>query len=135
MTITNGYNASCQFHVYISFSVFTTAHTDLLFCTFSNSFVSLSLLQAPPGIDPLEHEELPMTVQQARGNVKPTPTAVPQMSTEMHHGAFGELTVLPLSFSIKPNDTVSLYRARLDNRNVILRMLKGKLSCSQPNPE
>ncbi|KAM4539518.1 tyrosine-protein kinase STYK1 [Odontesthes bonariensis] len=79
---------------------------------------------APPGINPLEHEELPMTVQQARGNIKPTLAAVPQMSTEMHHGAFGEVTALPMSFTIKPNDTVSLYRARLDNRNAILRMLK-----------
>lgn len=31
-----------------------------------------------------------------------------------------------MSFSIKLDDTVSLYRARMDNRNVILRVLKVK---------
>ncbi|GLD59480.1 tyrosine-protein kinase STYK1 isoform X2 [Lates japonicus] len=81
-------------------------------------------IDAPPGINPLEHEELPMSVQQVHQNVRPTLAAPPQTSTERHHGAFSEVTALPMSFSIKPNDTVSLYRARMDNRDVILRVLK-----------
>lgn len=86
----------------------------------------ISLSKAPSGINPLEHEELPMSVQQVQQNVRPTLAAVPQMSTERHHGSFSQVNALPLSFSIKPNDTVSLYRARIDNRDVILRVLKGK---------
>lgn len=81
----------------------------------------------------MEHEELPMSVQQVHQNVRPTLAALPQMSTERHHGAFSQVTALPLSFSIKPDDTVSLYRARMDNRDVILRVLKGKVSGTKPN--
>ncbi|XP_073319293.1 tyrosine-protein kinase STYK1 [Pagrus major] len=81
-------------------------------------------IDAPPGINPLEHEELPMSVQQVQQNVRPTLAAVPQMSTERSPGAFSQVTALPLAFSIKPNDTVSLYRARMDNKDVVLRVLK-----------
>lgn len=72
-----------------------------------------------------------MSVQQVQQNVKPTVAAVPQMSTERHYGTFSQVTALPLSFSIKPNDTATLYRARMDNRDVVLRVLKGKLSCTR----
>ncbi|KAM7373641.1 hypothetical protein PAMP_008479 [Pampus punctatissimus] len=88
-------------------------------------------VDAPPGINPLEHEELPMSVQHMQQNRVPTLAAVPQMSTERHHGAFSQVTVLPLSFSIKPNDTVTLYRARMDNRDVILRVLKDTANSSE----
>lgn len=83
-----------------------------------------SLLKAPPGINPLEHEEVPMTVQQ---NVKPTRAAAPQNPTPRQEGGFGHVTALPVRFSIKPNETVSYFRARMDNRNVVLRVLKGEL--------
>lgn len=89
--------------------------------------LALSLSIAPPGINPLEHEELPMAVQQVRQNVRPSLAGVfPQTTTERQHETFSQVTVLPLSFSIKPNDTVSLYRARMDDKDVILRVLKGK---------
>ncbi|XP_028282255.1 tyrosine-protein kinase STYK1 [Parambassis ranga] len=80
-------------------------------------------IDAPPGLNPLEHEELPMSVQQVQ-NVRPQLGAVPQTSTERHHGAFSQVTSLPIACSIKPNDTVSLFRASMDNKNVILRALK-----------
>ncbi|XP_070840767.1 tyrosine-protein kinase STYK1-like [Chaetodon trifascialis] len=88
-------------------------------------------IDAPPGINPLEHEELPMSVQQVQQHVRPTLAAVPQTSTERHHGAFSQVTALPLSFSIKPDDTVSFYRARMDNRDVILRVLKEPSNSSE----
>ncbi|XP_070778102.1 tyrosine-protein kinase STYK1 isoform X2 [Enoplosus armatus] len=81
-------------------------------------------IDAPPGLNPLEHEELPMSVQQVQQSVRPTLAAVPQMSTDRHHGAFSQVTALPLSFSIKPDDTVRLFRAHMDNRDVTLRVLK-----------
>ncbi|RVE66825.1 hypothetical protein OJAV_G00111360 [Oryzias javanicus] len=43
-------------------------------------------IDAPPGINPLEHEEVPMTVQQ---NVKPTQTAAPQKPKLRQEGGFG----------------------------------------------
>ncbi|TKS88799.1 Tyrosine-protein kinase STYK1 [Collichthys lucidus] len=82
-------------------------------------------IDAPPGINPLEHEELPMAVQQVRQNVRPSLAGVfPQMTTERQRETFSQVTVLPLSFSIKPDDTVSLYRARMDDKDVVLRVLK-----------
>lgn len=87
--------------------------------------------KAPSGINPLEHEELPMSVQQVQQNVKPTLAAVPQKSTERHHGAFSQVNALPRPVFVRPNDPVSLYRAHMDNRGVILRVLKGKVSCSE----
>lgn len=96
----------------------------LLFC------LSLFVSTAPPGLNPLEHEELPMSVQQVQ-NVRPQQAAVPQTSTERHHGAFSQVTLLPKACSIKPNDTVSLFRASMDNKSVILRALKGEPSPSR----
>lgn len=93
----------------------------------------LSKIKAPVGINPLEHEELPMSVQQVQPNVKPTLAAVPQATTERHHGAFSQINALPRSLSVKPNDSVCLYRARMDNRDVVLRVLKGNQSCSEPS--
>ncbi|KAM3858544.1 tyrosine-protein kinase STYK1 [Diretmus argenteus] len=87
-------------------------------------------IDAPPGLDALEHEELPMTVQQTRQNIRPTLAAVPRTARERQHGAFNQVTALPLSFSINPNDTVTLHRARMDNRDVVLRVLKETASSS-----
>lgn len=89
-------------------------------------YIFFPCIKAPLGINPLEHEELPMSVQQVQHNVKPILPAVPNASRERDHGAFSQVNALPLTFSIKPNDTVTLYRARMDNRDVILRVLKVK---------
>ncbi|KAF3834163.1 hypothetical protein F7725_025367, partial [Dissostichus mawsoni] len=48
---------------------------------------------------------------------------VPPMSTERQRGAFSQMTVLQPSFHVTSN-TYILYRARKDNTDVILRMLK-----------
>ncbi|KAG7215420.1 hypothetical protein INR49_006520 [Caranx melampygus] len=88
-------------------------------------------IDAPPGLNPLEHEELPMSVQPVRQNIKPTRAALPQTSTERQHGAFSQITTLPLSFSVKPHEAVSLYRARMDNRDVVLRVLKETATRSE----
>lgn len=69
-----------------------------------------------------------MTVQQVHRNVKPTLAAAPQTSTERHYGAFNQVTALPLSFSIRPDNTASIYRGRMDHRDVVLRVLRGNVS-------
>lgn len=76
-----------------------------------------------------------MSVQPVQQNVKPTRAAVPQTSTERQHGAFSQISTLPLSFSIKPNEAAHLYRARMDNRDVVLRVLKGKVRLPRPHTE
>lgn len=40
--------------------------------------------------------------------------------------SFNLVTPLPSAFSLHSDTTVSLYRARMENRNVVLRVLKGK---------
>uniref|UniRef100_A0A096MHA1 Tyrosine-protein kinase STYK1-like n=1 Tax=Poecilia formosa TaxID=48698 RepID=A0A096MHA1_POEFO len=107
--------------------------------------------KAPPGIDPLEHEDVPMRVQNTHHNAKPQQrhatrhhsperhatrhhsperqvTAEPQTSTRRPLGNFSDVTALTPSFYTKPNDTVSFYRARMDNKDVILRALKENAS-------
>ncbi|KAM4629921.1 tyrosine-protein kinase STYK1 isoform 1-T2 [Polymixia lowei] len=81
-------------------------------------------IDAPPEFNVLEHEVLPMTVHQQHA-ARPAVAAVPLTTREGQHGAFNHVTALPLSFSVKPNDVVTLYRARMDNREVVLRVLKA----------
>uniref|UniRef100_A0A8C2YWK0 Serine/threonine/tyrosine kinase 1a n=1 Tax=Cyclopterus lumpus TaxID=8103 RepID=A0A8C2YWK0_CYCLU len=89
-------------------------------------------IDAPPGINPLEHEELPMSVQEVQQTVVPTLDSVPQVSTERQQGAsFGQVTALPQSFSINPDKATSLYRARMNNRDVVLRVLKERANSGE----
>lgn len=44
--------------------------------------------------------------------------------------AFKLVTKLPCSYSLKSDSTVSLYRARMENRNVVLRVLNGMFQWS-----
>ncbi|CAB1351160.1 unnamed protein product [Coregonus sp. 'balchen'] len=84
---------------------------------------NLQGIEAPPELNPLEHEELPMTTPTQR-DAPATLSAVLEPPKERQHGSFNLVTPLPLSFSVKPDDSVTLYRARMDNRDVILRTLK-----------
>lgn len=68
---------------------------------------------------------LPMSVQEVQQTVVATLDAVPRESTERQRGAFSQVTALPQTFSINPDDSTSLYRARMDNRDVVLRVLRG----------
>ncbi|XP_029591889.1 tyrosine-protein kinase STYK1-like isoform X2 [Salmo trutta] len=84
---------------------------------------NLQGIEAPPELNPLEHEELPMSTP-TRRDTPATLSAVPETPRERLHGSFNLVTPLPLSFSVKPDDSVTLYRARMDNRDVVLRTLK-----------
>lgn len=101
---------------------------------FFNILYSPGLPKAPAGINPLEHEELPMSVQRLHQNVRPTLPAAPSpaaASTEQYRGIFSQVKALPMSFSIKADSAVSLNRACVDNKNVILRVLKGTALLSE----
>ncbi|KAL0962401.1 hypothetical protein UPYG_G00339570 [Umbra pygmaea] len=83
--------------------------------------LNLQGIEAPHELNPLEHEELPITTQ---NEVPAILAAVPGPPRERQHNAFNLVTPLPLSFSVRADDSVALYRARMDNRDVILRTLK-----------
>ncbi|KAM8884874.1 tyrosine-protein kinase STYK1-like [Synchiropus picturatus] len=74
-------------------------------------------IDAPPGINPMEYEEIQMSVHE---NFSTTP----QTSSPRLHEGFSRITALPLTFAMKPHDMSTIYRARMDNKNVILRVLK-----------
>ncbi|XP_061676481.1 tyrosine-protein kinase STYK1-like isoform X2 [Syngnathoides biaculeatus] len=76
-------------------------------------------VDAPPGIDPLEHEEVPMAVHK-----RATGAAVPRVTAEGRLGTFGQVTPLPRTLSVGTDGGVVLYRARVDHKGVVLRVLK-----------
>ncbi|KAG5264442.1 hypothetical protein AALO_G00253830 [Alosa alosa] len=82
-------------------------------------------IDAPPELNPLEHEVLPL-----RHSTPAAAPAVPRPPTEWQHGTFQVVRPLPLSFSVKVDDVITLYRARLDRRDVILRVLKETANAS-----
>ncbi|XP_034157333.2 tyrosine-protein kinase STYK1 isoform X2 [Pangasianodon hypophthalmus] len=89
---------------------------------FSNKRQHLQGIDAPPELNPLAYEVVPMTVQTQ--NHKPSrQPAEPQLSTERQHGSFEQITRLPLSFTVKPENTVTLYQATMDQKPVVLRVL------------
>lgn len=66
-----------------------------------------------------------MTVQHStQTNAKPSAAAAPRVATERQHRAFSQVTTLPVSFFIKPDDSVTLYRAQMERKDVVLRVLK-----------
>ncbi|XP_077404030.1 tyrosine-protein kinase STYK1-like [Vanacampus margaritifer] len=84
-------------------------------------------IDAPPGIDPLEHEEVPMAVQKrtARG------AAVPRATTGGSLGAFREVAALSPTLPVGGDDSVRLYRARMEDKDVVLRVLKDSASAEE----
>ncbi|CAL1583676.1 unnamed protein product [Knipowitschia caucasica] len=81
-------------------------------------------IDAPVGINPLEHEQVPMTVQHSPLNAKPPVAAVPQSALEQQHRAFSQISALPQTLFLRPDTSVSLYRAQMEHRDVVLRVLK-----------
>lgn len=66
-----------------------------------------------------------MTVQHStQTNAKPGAAAVPTAATERQPLAFSQVTALPMSFFINPDHSVSLYRAQMERKDVVLRVLK-----------
>ncbi|XP_035385166.1 tyrosine-protein kinase STYK1 isoform X2 [Electrophorus electricus] len=80
-------------------------------------------IEAPPELNPLESEAVPITAQTQ--NDRPWPQMSTEMSTEIQHGSFQQITPLTLSFTVHPNKSVTLYHAIKDQRAVILRVLKA----------
>nr|XP_061808365.1 tyrosine-protein kinase STYK1-like [Nerophis lumbriciformis] len=76
-------------------------------------------VDAPPGIDPLEHEEVPMAVhRRADGANGPL-------------GSLRQVVALPRTLSVASDDSFGLYRARMDDKDVVLRVLKDSASAEE----
>ncbi|XP_076010961.1 tyrosine-protein kinase STYK1b [Genypterus blacodes] len=120
-------------------------------------------IDAPPGINVLEHESialdspssyatfhpphtyaskkhsvsvnapsLPATAPQQLLKPSFTPIVQPrELPRQRLPESFNLVTPLPAAFSVHTDSSVSLYRARMDNRNVVLRVLKDTANATE----
>ncbi|XP_066568512.1 tyrosine-protein kinase STYK1b isoform X1 [Amia ocellicauda] len=111
-------------------------------------------VDAPPGLDPLENEFISLDMVPRAACLAPLapkppaltasstsstvstsfslpPAPVRELPQQCLPESFGQITPLPSSFCLKAGRAVSLYRARMDNRDVILRVLRGSASPSE----
>ncbi|XP_063055357.1 tyrosine-protein kinase STYK1b isoform X2 [Engraulis encrasicolus] len=133
---------------------------------------NLQGIDAPLGINPLEHESIALDLP-SYSTFTPPPSSSSGVSSiyssgrgsfgadnDTFRGAYGPapvpapgpalgtigrgpeprqrlpekfklVTPLPTSYSLKSDGTVSLYRARMDNRNVVMRVLKDSASATE----
>ncbi|XP_016146634.1 tyrosine-protein kinase STYK1-like [Sinocyclocheilus grahami] len=87
-------------------------------------------IDAPVELNPMEHEIIPMTAQPHHDMQNSSP-AVPQQTTERHPGLFQLVSPLPLTFSVKQDNTITLHRAVIDRQPVVLRVLKESASARE----
>lgn len=87
-------------------------------------------IDAPAELNPLEHEVIPMTAQPHHDLQNSSP-AVPQQTTARHPDLFQLVSPLPLTFSVKPDNTVTLHRAVMDRQPVVLRVLKESANAKE----
>lgn len=114
-------------------------------------------IDAPPGINVLEHESIALDIPTTYSTFHPSntyssrnlprPVAAPsftpitpsftpvvqprELPRQRLPESFNLVTPLPSSFSLRSDSTVSLYRARMENRNVVLRVLKDAADASE----
>ncbi|XP_064166174.1 tyrosine-protein kinase STYK1b [Anguilla rostrata] len=111
---------------------------------------NLQGIDAPLGINPLEHESIALDVPTYSTFTAPQHTLAvpldelayasfrsssqqpsgmpPELPTQRLPESFNLVSPLPLTFSMREGDSVSLYRARMGHRDVILRVLKDSAS-------
>ncbi|KAM7383312.1 hypothetical protein PAMP_002976 [Pampus punctatissimus] len=120
-------------------------------------------IDAPPGINVLEHETIALDMQNSYSTFHPpntyssknlsmrvdtpspssrptpqpfkpsfTPIVQPrELPRQRLPESFNLVTPLPTAFSLRSDSTVSLYRARMENRNVVLRVLKDSADVTE----
>ncbi|XP_011615367.2 tyrosine-protein kinase STYK1-like [Takifugu rubripes] len=108
----------------------------------------------PPGINVLEHESIALDVPMSYATFHPpenyisknlaaapppppqppsfTPIVQPrELPRQRLPESFNLVNPLPTTFSLPSDSTVSLYRARMDNRNVVLRVLNDTANATE----
>uniref|UniRef100_H3CRJ2 Serine/threonine/tyrosine kinase 1b n=1 Tax=Tetraodon nigroviridis TaxID=99883 RepID=H3CRJ2_TETNG len=112
-------------------------------------------IDAPPGINVLEHESIALEVPMSYATFHPpdnyisrnlaaapaappspppnfTPIVQPrELPRQRLPESFNLVNPLPTAFSLPSDSPVSLYRARMDNRNVVLRVLNDSADATQ----
>lgn len=96
----------------------------------------------PPKILPVSAAALSLPLSPPPEQFKPSFTPIVQpreLPRQRLPESFNLVNPLSTAFSLPSDSTVSLYRARMDNRNVVLRVLNGKNliaggSCHSPAP-
>lgn len=120
-------------------------------------------IDAPPGINVLEHESIALDMSSSYSTFNPpttytskklsrsvatpspplnpppeplkpsfTPIAQPrELPRQRLPESFNLVTPLPVTFSLRADTAVSLYRARMENRNVVLRVLKDSADATE----
>ncbi|XP_013868069.1 tyrosine-protein kinase STYK1b [Austrofundulus limnaeus] len=119
-------------------------------------------IDAPPGINVLEHESIALDMPNSYSTFQPAnpfitktlstttttynPPHDPPEPTKSSFGpivqprelprqrlpeSFNLVTPLPTTFSLRPDSSVSLYRARMENRNVVLRVLNDSADATE----
>ncbi|XP_062846110.1 tyrosine-protein kinase STYK1 [Trichomycterus rosablanca] len=94
-----------------------------------NSRHHLQGIDAPAQFNPMEFETLPMT-EQTRYQSRSQPADL-QMFTQMQYNSFQQITPLPVTLTWKPDHSVTLYRATVDQRPVVLRVLKETANATE----
>ncbi|XP_034467013.1 tyrosine-protein kinase STYK1b [Hippoglossus hippoglossus] len=129
----------------------------------STSRRELHGIDAPPGINVLEHESIALDIPTSYSTFNPTnayssknlsvpvrtlappPDPQPQpfqpsftpivqpreLPRQRLPESFNLVTPLPVAFSLRSDSSVSLYRARMENRNVVLRVLNDSADASE----
>ncbi|XP_069551801.1 tyrosine-protein kinase STYK1b [Brachyistius frenatus] len=129
----------------------------------SNSRRMLHGIDAPPGINVLEHESIALDVPSSYSTFHPpdsypsknlsvsastpalppspppqpfTPSFIPivqprELPRKRLPESFNLVTPLPTAFSLHSDPSVSLYRARMENRNVVLRVLNDSADATE----
>uniref|UniRef100_A0A3Q3MF54 Serine/threonine/tyrosine kinase 1b n=1 Tax=Labrus bergylta TaxID=56723 RepID=A0A3Q3MF54_9LABR len=92
-------------------------------------------IDAPPGINVLEHESIALDVPSSYSTFN-TPTFTPvvkprELPRQRLPESFNLVTPLPVAFSLRSDSSVSLYRARMENRNVVLRVLNDSADANE----
>ncbi|XP_060905264.1 tyrosine-protein kinase STYK1b [Labrus mixtus] len=120
-------------------------------------------IDAPPGINVLEHESIALDVPSSYSTFNPpttypskslstpvvepsfppnppqqtfqptfTPVVKPrELPRQRLPESFNLVTPLPVAFSLRSDSSVSLYRARMENRNVVLRVLNDSADANE----
>lgn len=123
-------------------------------------------IDAPPGLNVLEHESIALDVSSSYASFHPpktyitkplaTPVSTPalpsspppqqqqpfkptftpivqprELPRQRLPESFNLVTPLPVAFSVRSESSVSLYRARMENRNVVLRVLNDSADTTE----
>jgi len=89
---------------------------------------TMATLSLPPGLPP----SLPPSLTPQPLQPSFTPIVQPrELPRQRLPESFKLVTPLPVAFSLRSDTAVSLYRARMENRNVVLRVLKDTADASE----